>query len=45
MFKGFGQECAVLEEMPENLINQIDSSMRISADSVNQSYRLCSKAR
>ena len=23
LFKGFGQECAVLEEMPENFDNQI----------------------
>ena len=45
LFKGFGQDCAVLEEMPENFDKSDKIAMRISADSANQSYRLCSRAR
>lgn len=46
LFKGFGQECAVLEEMPENFDKSDKIAHgRISADSANQSYRLCSMAR
>ena len=35
LFKGFGEECAVLEEMPENLSFRTRSHMPISAASEN----------
>ena len=35
LFKGFGEECAVLEEMPENFEMSDRSHMRICVDLVN----------
>ena len=36
LFKGFGEECAVLEEMPENFdVSEIVLHMRICVDSAS----------
>ncbi len=35
LFKGFGEDCAVLEEMPENFESRTRSHMRICVDLVN----------
>lgn len=43
LFKGFGEECAVLEEMPENFEMSDRSPMPICVDLENQSFRPCWK--